>query len=81
MSERVNGGHRGGSRGVPPGLCGGCRHARRVETRVGSTFRICERATTDPSYPRYPVLPTLSCPGFERVDETIGPSASIQSAH
>jgi hypothetical protein len=54
---------------VPPGLCGGCRHARRVETRDGSVFRLCLRATGDPAYQRYPALPTLSCRGFERIDE------------
>ncbi len=71
MSERLN--HQADLRespGVPPGLCGGCSHARRVETRVSSVFRLCERASTDPSYSRYPTLPTLSCRGFERADVT-----------
>ncbi|HEX5148924.1 MAG TPA: hypothetical protein VFW02_07575 [Candidatus Limnocylindrales bacterium] len=54
---------------VPPGLCGGCRHARRIETRGGSVFCLCLRATDDPAFRRYPALPTLSCRGFERVDE------------
>ncbi len=71
MTERMNHGHPGGSTGVPPGLCGGCRHARRVQTRVGSAFHLCRRAAGDPSYPRYPPLPTLSCRGFERADETV----------
>ena len=52
---------------VPPGLCGGCRHSRRIETRNGATFRLCERSTSDPAYPRYPALPVLSCAGFEPV--------------
>jgi hypothetical protein len=27
-------------------------------------FWRCERADTDPAYPRYPTLPVLTCPGF-----------------
>ena len=50
---------------VSPGLCGGCRHSRRIETRSGAVFRLCERSTSDPAYPRYPALPVLSCGGFE----------------
>jgi len=55
---------------VPPGLCGGCRHSRPVQARGSSVFRLCLRSATDPSYPRYPALPMLSCRGFERIDET-----------
>ncbi len=53
---------------VAPGLCGTCRHSRIVETRRGATFRLCERSTTDPRYPRYPTLPVLRCAGFEADD-------------
>ena len=72
MAVRVNH-HRdpGDGPGVPPGLCGGCRHVRRIETRVGSIFHLCQRASSDPAYPRYPRLPTLSCRGFERATEAI----------
>ena len=52
---------------VPPGLCGECRHARRIETRNGPVFRLCERSKSDPAYPRYPALPVVRCPGFEPV--------------
>ena len=48
-----------------PGLCGTCRHSRIVETRRGSTFRLCERSTTDPRFPRYPNLPVVQCSGYE----------------
>jgi hypothetical protein len=67
----VRGDRAGSRRGpvVPPGLCGGCRFSRRIETRGGSVFRRCMRADDDPAYPRYPVLPVLSCAGFERVDD------------
>ncbi len=27
---------------------------------------MCERSLTDPSFPRYPRLPVLSCRGYER---------------
>jgi len=53
--------------GPPAGLCGTCRHSRRIETARGSIFRLCERSTSDPRYPRYPVLPVLRCDGFEPV--------------
>ena len=54
-----------GRPGPPPGLCGGCRHARRIETARGSRFWLCERSFEDPAFPRYPALPVLRCAGFE----------------
>lgn len=48
----------------PPGLCGTCRHARSIENRRGSRFHLCLLAATDPAFPRYPVLPVLSCRGY-----------------
>ena len=53
--------------GHPAGLCAACRHSRLITTAGGSAFRLCERSATDPAFPRYPRLPVLSCPGFERV--------------
>jgi hypothetical protein len=53
----------------PPGLCGTCRHSRIVETRRGSTFRLCERSATDARFPRYPSLPVLACVGYEPRDQ------------
>ena len=47
------------------GLCATCRHARRVDSRRGSTFVLCGRAAADPRYVRYPPLPVLRCPGYE----------------
>jgi hypothetical protein len=47
------------------GLCASCRHARRIESRRGSTFLLCARAASDPRYARYPRLPVLDCPGHE----------------
>lgn len=47
------------------GLCAKCRHVRRVGSRRGSVFFLCERADSDSRYHRYPKLPVLRCPGFE----------------
>ena len=33
-----------------------------------TTFWRCERAATDPTFPRYPTLPVLECRGFEPRD-------------
>ena len=54
--------------GPPPGLCAACCHTRRVETRAGSLFWLCERSLVDPIYTRYPALPVLRCTGFEPRD-------------
>jgi hypothetical protein len=51
--------------GTPAGLCGICRHSRRIETRAGGLFLLCERSVADARFPRYPPLPVLACPGFE----------------
>ena len=51
--------------GLPPGLCGACRHSRRIVSARGSVFRLCERSVSDPGYVRYPALPVLRCAGFE----------------
>jgi hypothetical protein len=47
------------------GLCGICAHCRKIQSRRGSTFLLCERSRNDPRYPRYPPLPVFRCPGFE----------------
>jgi hypothetical protein len=50
---------------VPPGLCASCEHLRLLASRR-SVFVRCGLAATDPSFPRYPPLPVLSCPGYQR---------------
>jgi hypothetical protein len=54
---------------VPPrddvGLCRTCRHARTV-VNPRSTFWLCRKAATDPRFAKYPALPVLGCPGYER---------------
>jgi hypothetical protein len=47
------------------GLCDSCRHQRLVPNTRGSVFSLCERSRQDPTYPRYPPIPVLSCPGHE----------------
>jgi hypothetical protein len=53
---------------VPEGLCASCRHSRVITSDRGSRFIFCERSRSDPSFPRYPNLPVLSCRGYERKD-------------
>jgi hypothetical protein len=51
---------------VNPGLCGDCYHARRLESDRGSVFWLCELSRTDDRFQKYPRLPVLSCPGYDR---------------
>ena len=51
---------------VGVGLCATCRWVRIATNRRGSVFYRCLRAETDPRFVRYPPLPVLSCPGYER---------------
>jgi hypothetical protein len=46
------------------GLCSSCTHSSKV-LGARSTFVMCDRSRTDPSYPRYPRLPMLACRGYE----------------
>ena len=46
------------------GLCALCDHARTVVTGKGSQFWLCELASTDPRFRKYPALPVLRCSGF-----------------
>lgn len=48
------------------GLCADCVHARSVKSDRGSTFLLCELSNRDPSFPKYPRLPVLSCRGYEK---------------
>ena len=55
------------------GLCDSCAHQRLVRTTRGSVFSLCERSRTDPAYPKYPRLPVIACPGYERRQRRAGP--------
>jgi hypothetical protein len=52
--------------GAGAGLCDTCSHQQQVRNTRGSVFSLCTRSRDDPAYPRYPRLPVLSCPGYER---------------
>lgn len=58
---------------VFPGLCADCAFSRRVESGR-STFCLCERALTDPRFLKYPPLPVLACPGYERKAVPVTPA-------
>ena len=59
------------------GLCEGCRFRHWVISGRGSRFLRCQRSFDDPSYPRYPQLPVLTCDGFDPGDP---PSADADAA-
>lgn len=59
--------------GVEPGLCRACVHAQRVTSTKGSLFYLCRLSSTDPRFPRYPVLPVRRCTGFEPALESPRP--------
>lgn len=48
------------------GLCTKCRHVAVIRSDRGSIFLRCERAKSDPTYPKYPRLPVVRCPGWEK---------------
>ena len=52
----------------PAGLCATCRWMRQVTNRRGSVFYRCGLADRDPRYARYPPLPVLTCPGYDRAE-------------
>jgi hypothetical protein len=53
------------------GLCADCRHAETLASKR-STFLRCRRSDGDPRYARYPLLPVVACPGYERGHESSG---------
>ena len=59
---------------MKPGLCGTCVNARTVENREGSRFYLCELHAEDPRFSKYPVLPVVACPGYERGEQGEGTS-------
>jgi hypothetical protein len=54
------------ARGENAGLCDSCAFQRLVPNTRGSVFSLCERSRKDPAFVRYPRLPVLECPGYER---------------
>jgi len=48
------------------GLCFDCRHARVIRSDRASIFYLCRLSATDPRFAKYPRLPVLSCPGYQK---------------
>ena len=46
------------------GLCERCAHVAIVRNERDSVFYLCRLSRTDPSFPKYPRIPVLSCAGF-----------------
>jgi iron complex transport system substrate-binding protein len=46
------------------GLCVSCSFGRRIRG-ARTSFVMCERSQTDPSFPRYPRLPVRTCAGYK----------------
>jgi hypothetical protein len=51
---------------IPAGLCAACVYRSYVTNARGSKFLLCRRSVSDPSFPKYPRLPVLSCSGYEK---------------
>jgi hypothetical protein len=48
-------------------LCDSCVHQKLIKNTRGSTFSMCTRSKVEPQrFPKYPRLPVLSCPGYEK---------------
>ncbi len=58
-----------GSERLRVGLCADCRYMKKIESARGSTFYLCQRSATDPTFPKYPRLPVLQCCGYEQKDD------------
>jgi hypothetical protein len=53
---------------VTPSLCETCGRMRAVVTPSGSRFLLCQLATIDPAYPKYPPQPVVRCAGHVTED-------------
>jgi hypothetical protein len=55
----------------PVGLCDSCAFQQVVRNTRGSRFSLCRRFRDEPErFPRYPRVPVLACPGYERRPST-----------
>jgi hypothetical protein len=46
------------------GLCATCVHANVITSSRGAVFYMCRLSFSDPSFPKYPALPVLTCRGY-----------------
>jgi hypothetical protein len=61
---------------VNAGLCDTCVHQRVVRNTRGSEFSLCRRSKDEPErFPRYPRVPVLACPGYEREEAATDPTS------
>ena len=49
------------------GLCADCAWLKRVTSSRDQRFYLCGRSLSDPRFGKYPVLPVLTCTGFDAV--------------
>jgi len=50
------------------GLCYRCVHSKVITSDRGSRFYFCQLSAKYPeTFPKYPRLPVLDCPGYERI--------------
>jgi hypothetical protein len=47
-------------------LCASCSHAQVIRNDRGSGFYLCRLSAVDARFPKYPVLPVVTCAGFTR---------------
>ncbi len=52
------------------GLCTDCVHTRALSSDRGSVFHMCQLGLKNPAFPKYPRLPVLRCPGYEKPCQT-----------
>ena len=46
------------------GLCLDCLHAKQVAGKEDTFYFLCELSFTNRTFPKYPRLPVLQCPGY-----------------
>ena len=57
------------------GLCESCKHSSIIRSERERSFYLCLRFKTDLRFPKYPRLPVVTCPGFERRELAEDPHA------
>jgi hypothetical protein len=50
-------------------LCLDCVHAKRVEGKEDTFYSLCELSFANRTFPKYPRLPVLRCPGYVKRSE------------
>ena len=52
----------------PAGLCDTCRHQKVIRNTRGSSFSMCLLSKQDDRFAKYPRLPVMKCPGWQRAE-------------